>query len=77
MLSLFKEIIASCTRSTYVIKLICARFCNITKQNEVFINEVSARAVILSDGTVDHLTTSIKVEIFCVILLLQTLPEGL
>ena len=62
------------THSTHVIKLICARFCNITKQNEVFINEVSARALLLSDGTVDPLTTSIKVEIFCVILLLRTLP---
>lgn len=37
------------------------KFCNVTRGNEIFVNEVAGRAVLLSDGMVDQLITSIKI----------------
>lgn len=37
------------------------KFCNVTRRNEIFVNEVAANAVLLSAGMVDQFITSIQV----------------
>lgn len=37
------------------------QFCNVTRKNEVFINEVDGRAVLLSEGSLDQVATSIQI----------------
>lgn len=37
------------------------QFCNVTRRNEIFINEVDGRTSLLSDGTLDKIGTSIQI----------------
>ncbi|KAI5055528.1 hypothetical protein GOP47_0029049 [Adiantum capillus-veneris] len=37
------------------------RFCNVTKRNDILVNEVSAKSILLSAGVIDQVTTSIQI----------------